>query len=129
MPLAAELTTELTNWLTPEKLRELNQSWRSQGGGYPDQVIDDFASVLSRADQQYESLLGYLEVQFIRHSPESEHYHGLYSWLVEIVYHLLYYRHIKNLDYIQRKLAFYDGISVFAEQNKHCGSSHSTTTP
>ena len=118
MPLASELTAELTEWLTPAKLRDLNKSWCLQGGGYPDQVIDDFVSMLSRADQHYESLLGYLEVQFIRHSPLSQHYHGLYSWLVEIVYHLLYFRHTKNVDYIQRNLAFYDGVSVLAEQNK-----------
>lgn len=121
MPLACGLTTELTNWFTPEKLRSLNESWRSRGGGYPDRIIDDFTSVLSRSDQDYESLLGYLEVQFKRrHSRESlsQEYHGLYSWLVDLVYHLLYFRHINNVDYIQRNLAYYDGLSVFVDQNR-----------
>ncbi len=36
MPLVWDLTKELTRWLTPEKLRTLNGSWRSQGGGHPD---------------------------------------------------------------------------------------------
>ena len=118
MPLAWELTDELKKWLTPDKLRWLNESWRSQGGGYPDQVVDDFASVLSRPDQHYESLLGYLETQFRRRSPTSEQYHYLYSWLVETVYHLLYFRHVKNVDYIQRRLTHYSGLSVLADQNK-----------
>ena len=118
MPLTWELTAELKKWLTTEKLRYLNESWCSKGGGYPDQIIDDFASVLSRSDQHYESLLGYLEVQFRRHSPTSQLYHGLYSWLVEMVYHSLYLRHINNIEYIQRNLTYYDGLSMFAEQNK-----------
>lgn len=118
MPLVCGLTTELTNWLTPEKLRSLNESWRLQGGGYPEQVIDDFTTVLSRSDQHYESLLGYLEVQFNRRSSLSQHYHGLYSWLVNLVYHLLYLRHKNNFDYIRRNLPNYDGLSVFSDQNR-----------
>jgi len=43
MPLVWDLTAELKAWLTPAKLREFNKSWRSQGGGYSDAVIDDFA--------------------------------------------------------------------------------------
>ena len=118
MPLTVELTAELLGWLTPAKLRSLNESWRSQGGGYPDQVIDDFVLMLSRTDQHYETLLGYLEVQFRRHSPLSQQYHGLYSWLVEMVYCFLYYRHVKNVDYIQRSLTYYEGLSMFADQNR-----------
>jgi hypothetical protein len=85
MPLVWDLTTELTRWLTPEKLRTLNGSWRSQGGRQPDEVIEDFASVIARPDLHYESMLGYLETQFRRHSSPSQQYHALYSWLVEMV--------------------------------------------
>lgn len=118
MPLACGLTEELKAWLTPDKLRWLNESWRSQGGGCPDAVIDDFAAVLTRSDQHYESLLGYLETQFMRHSPESEYYHYLYSWLVEMVYHLLYFRHIVDVESIQRRLSYYSGLSVLADHNR-----------
>ena len=118
MPLACGLTAELKAWLTLEKLRRLNESWRSQGRGCPDAIIDDFASVLSRSDQHYESLLGYLETQSSRDSSISEHYHHLYSWLVNLVYHLLYWRHINNVDFIQRRLTYYSGLSVLADQNK-----------
>ena len=61
LPLVWELTTELKDWLTPEKLRSLNLGWRAQGGGYPDVVIEDVAQWLTRPDQHYESILGYLE--------------------------------------------------------------------
>ena len=115
MPLVEGLTEEICNWLTAEKLRSLNVSWRSQGGGYQDRILADVISVLQRPDQHYESLLGYLEVQFIRSSPDSQEYHGLYSWLVDLVYHLLYWRHVNNVDFIKRNSAYYDGISAFAD--------------
>ena len=118
MPLAWELSAKLKQWLTPDKLRWLNESWRSQGGGYPDVIIYEFASLLSRSDQHYESLLGYLETQFLRRSPNSEQYHDLYSWLVAMVYHLLYFRHVIDVDSIQRRLLYYSGVSVLADQNK-----------
>lgn len=117
MPLARELTVELLNWLTPEKLLCLNECWRSQGGGYPDNVIADFQSTLRRSDHTYESLLGYLEVQYRRQPNCSQHYHGLYSWLVELVYMLLYYRHTENVDYILNAVRYYDGLSALAEEN------------
>ena len=118
MPLACELSAKLKQWLTPDKLRWLNESWRSQGGGYPDSIIYEFASLLSRPDQHYESLLGYLETQFLRRSPNSERYHDLYSWLVDMVYHLLYFHHVIDVDSTQRGLLYYSGVSVLADQNK-----------
>ena len=118
MPLVQELTEEIYNWLTPDKFRSLNLSWRSQGGGYQDRILDDLISVLQRSDQHYESLLGYLEVQFNRSSPDSQEYHGLYSWLVDLVYHILYWRHINNIDFIKRNSAYYDGITSFADSNR-----------
>ncbi len=118
MPLVGDLTTELKTWLTPEKLRSFNESWRSQGGGYPDNVIDDFVGVLSRSDLHYENMLGYLETQYMRGSLASQEYDHLYAWLVQMVYFILYYRHIKNVDYIRRNLKYYDGLSTFADDNK-----------
>ena len=118
MPLVSELTSELTNWLTPEKIRQLNEGWRSAGGGYPEEVIDGFCVMLSRSDQNYESLLGFLEVQFSRRSRMSQHYHGLYAWLVDLIYHLLYFRHINNADYIRRNIGYYDGLFSLAENNR-----------
>jgi hypothetical protein len=117
MPLVWDLTEELKRWLTPEKLRQLNVVWRAQGGGHPDQVIEDFVSVLQRHELHYESLLGYLETQYRRHQPNQQDYHGLYSWLVQMVYYILYARHVNNPGFIARHLSLYAGIRALAERN------------
>ena len=46
MPPVWDLTAEIRNWLTEAKLRSLNAAWQAQGGGYPDEVIDDFVPAL-----------------------------------------------------------------------------------
>ena len=118
MPLAWELTAELKKWLTPEKLRSFNDSWRKQGGGHPDAVIDDFIGILVRPDLDYESILGHLETQFMRQSSVSKEYHGLYSWLVQMVYFILYLRHVNGRDMIRRNLKYYDGLSALVDANE-----------
>lgn len=60
LPVVLELTSEIRDWLTPEKLRDLNKGWRSQGTGYSDEVIEDFSSVLAMPDAHYENMPGYL---------------------------------------------------------------------
>jgi hypothetical protein len=47
MPLVWDLTAKLKNCFTPERLHEFNSSWRAQGGGYPEVVIDDLARILA----------------------------------------------------------------------------------
>ena len=118
MPLVWELTTELKNWLTAEKLRGFDAGWRQQGGGHPDEVIDDFASVLERSDLHYQAMLGYLETQWRRQRSLAQHYHGLYSWLVQMIYHLLYARQINNADYLARHLPIFDGIKSLTDGGK-----------
>lgn len=117
MPLVVELTEELKNWLTPGKLEELNASWRTQGTGFPDPVIDDLASVLANDGMHYESILGYLETQYRRPSPHQRQYHGLYSWLVEMVSHILRLRHTNNVAYIENNIGLLEGIAKLAAEN------------
>jgi len=117
MPLVWELTDELRNWLTPAKLRALNQSWRLQGGGHSDVVIEDFASALQRPGMHYESILGYLETQFRRSSALRQEYHGLYSWLVEMVYHIFRLRHLNCAGYIGKYIPYLEGIAKLAAAN------------
>ena len=118
MPLVWDVTATLKKWLTLDKLRSFNEVWRSQGGGYPEAVIEDFVRIYSRSDLHYENMLGYLETQFTRHSPVREKYHHLYSWLLQMVGFFLYYRHINNAGYIRRNLRYYDGLSSFAHDNR-----------
>ena len=66
MPLVWELDEEFKTWLTPEKLRSLNNKWRSYGNGYPDDAIDSLVKLLERKDMHYENVLGNLEVYFRR---------------------------------------------------------------
>ena len=115
MPLVWDLTSEIKDWLTPEKLRELNENWRRQGSGYPQQVIDNLASMLTQPLAHYESILGYMEVQFRRGREFRQDYHHLYSWLVELVYCLLYYRQVNNEQFLTNNLPYYDGIKSFID--------------
>jgi hypothetical protein len=117
MPLVDELTQELKNRLTPEKLRKFNRGWRTQGGGHPDEVIESFITVLVRPDLHYEALLGYLETQSLRQQPNRTHYGNLYTWLVQMIYYFLYARHIKNLAFFDRSFTLYAGIRALAERN------------
>jgi hypothetical protein len=120
MPLVWELTSEITNWLTPAKLRSLNEGWRTQGNGFSDEVINDLVKMLEqRPAVHYEATLGHLEVQFRRQrDPKlAQEYHGLYSWLVELVSHLLYYRQVNNPSFFQNALPYYDGLRSLADAN------------
>ena len=57
MPLALELTKELKKWLTPAKLRWLNDVWQGQGAGYSEATVDDLASVLASTKRASDSHL------------------------------------------------------------------------
>lgn len=118
MPLVWELTSEIKAWLTPDKLRTLNRGWRAQGGGNSEKAIDELVALLEREDMHYESILGSLETQFRRHTPGSQEFHGLYAWLVELVYHILYLRHLNNVPKIKRNLSCLEGIVALAKQHK-----------
>jgi hypothetical protein len=115
MPLAWRLTEEIKGWLTADKLRRLNQEWRRQGGGHPDQVIDDVISMLERPNVHYEALLGYLETQQSRQQNHAllQEYHGLYSWFVELVY----FRQVNNPVLIGGALRYYEGIRALVDAN------------
>ncbi|MHB1022782.1 MAG: hypothetical protein ACYC46_09670 [Acidobacteriaceae bacterium] len=118
MPLVGELTYELKETLTSSKVREWNESWRKNGTGFSDAVIEDFISVLSRTDMHYESILGYLETQQRRIEWLRQEYHGLYSWVVECVSHILIRHHTLNVTYIERTLRYLDGFTHFAMEQQ-----------
>ncbi len=117
MPLVKELTDELKGWLTADQLRRLNEGWKSQGTGYADEVVEDFASVLSRDEMHYESLLGHLQVQSNRNPMLRQDYLGLYSVLVEIIYHLLRLRHENNIALIEGNLHVLEGMARLSDTN------------
>ena len=118
MPLALELTKELKKWLTPAKLRWLNDEWQRQGAGYSDTTIDDLAGVLALDSMNYEDIVGYLEVQSERMRERSDEYHGLLAFLSEIIYFLLKEKHVLNEDFIARSIKYLDGIKAFVNTNR-----------
>jgi len=118
MPLVWELTSELKETLTASKVRQWNESWRKNGTGFSDAVIEDFISVLSRTDMHYESVLGYLETQQRRIAPLRREYHGLYAWVVECVSQILIRHHTLNVVYIERTLRYLDGFAHFATEQQ-----------
>ena len=113
MPLASELTDELRDWLTPAKLRSLNDGWRRQGGGYSDAAIEGLADVLVRQDMTYEHILGHLQVEQAR--ANSQEHHGLIAFLSEVLYVLLKERHVLNVSFIERAIRNLDGLKRLAE--------------
>ena len=117
MPLAWDLSAEIKDWLTADKLRELNAGWRLQGTGHCDAVIEDLISVLERPHLHYEAILGWLEVQRRRERTLAQEYYGLYSWLVEIVYYHLYFRQVNSETFLHRNLPLYDGIRTLVAEN------------
>lgn len=122
MPLVSELTSEIKSWLTPDKLRALNSGWRAQGRGWSDEAIEDLANILQMGELHYENILGYLEVQIKRQSLSgkillAQEYSGLYSWMVELVYWLLYYRQVGNDKFFDNHLKFYEGIRTLVDQS------------
>jgi hypothetical protein len=46
MPLVWDVTAELKQWLTPEKLRGFNEGWRAQGNGMPDEAVESLIQAL-----------------------------------------------------------------------------------
>lgn len=117
MPLVWDLTSKTKSWLTPEKLRAFNEGWKKQGSGVSDLVIEDLISVMSRDDLHYESILGYLEIQFRRRGINAAGYHTIYSWMVELVYMQLYLQHIGGAQFILEHLDLYRGLKVLYESN------------
>ena len=118
MPLAMELTKELKDWLTPDKLRSLNRTWQEQGAGYSKETIEDVAQVLAMDTMNYEAIMGYLEVQSDRLHQRSQEYHGLRAFLSEIVYFLLKEMHVRNEALIVRNTRFLDGIKTLINLNR-----------
>jgi hypothetical protein len=59
-----------------------------------------------------------LQTQSRRHRTLRQDYYNLYSWLVELVYRLLYYRQINNSVYLARHISRYDGLRSLVEANR-----------
>jgi hypothetical protein len=117
MPLVWDLTAEIRAWLTSEKLKNLNCHWRALGGGYPDEVINSVIPLLVNLTVHYEHILGSVEVHRRRGTKYNTAYNGMYVWLVDLVYQLLYQRHVLNENFITRSLRYLEGIAGLAHRD------------
>ena len=120
MPLRAELNAELLAWLGPDSLRRLNATWRARGFGHPDDVIDDVAARLGPESFDYEALLAHLEAQYLEDAREghARAYHGLYAWLAQLVYQMLYRRQVERRDSYREGLQYFEGLTHLANANQ-----------
>jgi hypothetical protein len=118
MPLVWDLTKDLKSFLTPSKLQSLNAFGKAKGFGFADKEISTLEKLLGMPGLHYEAILGHLEVQFRRAGPlQQPNYYGLYSWLAEVVYTLLYHCHIRNVAFIEANLHRLVGILDFIKAN------------
>ena len=120
MPLRADINAEILTWLSPASLRKLNATWRARGFGHPDEVIEDLVRTLEEPDFDYEAMLKHLETQYLDDAREgfAQAYHGLYAWLAQVVYHLLYRRQVERRDSYREGLQYFEGIARLAQANR-----------
>lgn len=120
LPLVWELTAEIRNWLTPEKIDWINDQWKSQGGGRSQKVVELTKRLLGNKDLHYEAILGALEVAINRErdAHERQELHGQYSWLLQMICYMLNQRQIKNKEFISGVVEDYFGIQKMADENR-----------
>jgi hypothetical protein len=119
MPLRADVNADILAWLTPAALRKLNTTWRGRGFGHSDEVIEDTARLLELPDFDYEGLLKHLESQYLNDAREgfAQSYHGLYAWLAQVVYLILYRRQVERRDSVRAGLQYFAGLAALARNN------------
>ncbi len=120
MPLRADINAEILAWLSPPSLRRLNEAWRLRGFGHPDEVVEDVARLLGPEHFDYESLLAHLEARYLDDAREgfAHAYHGLYAWLAQVVYQLLYRRQVERRDAYREGLQYFQGLVPLAQANR-----------
>ncbi|MGL6006090.1 hypothetical protein [Aeromonas sobria] len=120
MPLVWELTAEIRRWLTPEKLISFNESWKSQGGGWHEDVVAFLVFLLEDKNLHYENIIGAIEVEYTREREHSkkQSYHEALGFLLQAVYGLLMERQVKNTHYALVTLEDFSSIKELARDNK-----------
>jgi hypothetical protein len=98
--------------------RDIAIAWREQRTGYSDTVVGELIRCLVTPGMHYENILGHLEVQYKRPSQLSQEYHGLYQWLVEFVYRLLNFRHLRNREFIETGVRSRKHIKKYPEEKR-----------
>ncbi|HTU81711.1 MAG TPA: hypothetical protein VMF61_06255 [Candidatus Acidoferrales bacterium] len=117
MPLVGGLTAEFTGFVTPQRLKALNSAWRLQGRGIDDAVLDRVSAIVTAPGKTYEQILADVESSKSR-TNRTDPLHGLHSMLEEIVYGILWSRHVRYSQRISSYLRYLDGIAGLAMANR-----------
>lgn len=120
MPLVWELTAEIRRWLTPVKIISFNENWKSQGGGWHNDVVSLLVSLLENKNLHYENIIGAIEVECSREQDQSKRqsYYAMLGFLLQAVYGLLMERQVKNTHYALAALEDFSSIKEMARNNK-----------
>lgn len=120
MPLVWELTAEIRRWLTPKKLTSFNENWKTQGGGWHQDVVCSLIAILENSNLHYENIIGAIEVECSRERDQKKRqdYYAALGFLLQAVYGLLLERQVKNTRYALSALDDFTSLKKFAEENK-----------
>jgi hypothetical protein len=120
MPVASEISERFHRELPADGFRFHNKRAQTVGRGVPDDILEELIVVLSRTDMSYEDIIGYLETNYLRNAvagKPGQHYHGLASILTDIVYKIIYEKHLQIKPTSKVALSYLDGVGKLAQDN------------
>ena len=106
--------------LPADGLRFHNKRAQTVGRGVPDDILEEFILVLARNDMSYENIIGNLETNYLRNAvagKPGQHYHGLASILTEVIYKIIYQRHLQIGPTSASAVSYLDGLAKLAQRN------------
>jgi hypothetical protein len=128
---------------TEDRLRSLREDWHQQGVDVPASVIDDLLDVL-RGGLHYEQIIGHVASQQDHNARDAalQEVRGYATlrrwlvggwsvagrWLVELVYRLVWRRHMRVGPWLHLGLRYYEGWRGLPRASGRCGYSRSIMT-
>ena len=120
MPLASEISDKLHRELPADGLRFHNKRAQTAGRGVPDDILEELLVVIARKDMSYENIIGYLETNYLRNAAAGrpgQHYHGLASILSEVIYKIIYQKHLQIGPTSDSAISYLAGLAILAGRN------------
>jgi hypothetical protein len=120
MPVAWDISERLRREIPTNGLRLHNKDAQAVGRGVPDEILEEFIGLLARTEMSYESIIGYLEVNFLRNAAPGKpgrHYHTLVSILNDVIYKIFYQKHHQITRASASVLSYLDGIAKLGRRN------------
>lgn len=120
MPLVGDLTQRIRGILTADRLRQRNARSRAHGTSHPDATVEYLVDLLGRAEMNYESVIGNLDIMYRRFGGhgDGQHYYGLKLEMIQMASLILVDRHKMLTSLLPVHMRYLDGIIGLANQNK-----------